>query len=345
MPKPPVFEGRKRATQPTGRRTVFQVLTGLMILAAPTWALLATAGGPAGAVPSRPSAPAAQPGTPANSPGKAAAPAATTTTPTTSGLVGAYGAAVTLQGAVVVQDWASARRSLDALKAIKTEVPRTSLERARVNAATPLITALDASITAKNARLANEQAYILANTLMWALDARSPMASATGGGGGAAAAPAAVHPSALLEHLRQASQAAAQAQVALIGHDPKAAKADLDAVREHLKGASASTTSPRLKGTIDSLDKQRWRVVAALANPSKAYRSGTYLSRGLMRTLRLEGRRAALTAPNPAGGGGGGRMRPLLQDVPVPTHAITPRRGPSKQVALEAVPYDKRDVR
>jgi hypothetical protein len=351
MPKQPDFDGQARVAPPAGRRTTVQVLTGLLLLALPTWALVAAAEAPAGAVPSRPStsqntAPA--PGMPANSPGQpagAAAPAPAAAQQ--AGLTAAYGMAVALQGAVVVQDWLAASRALDALKAIKTEAPRTALERRYLAAATPLMDGLDASIKARNARVANEQAYHLASSLMLALDARAPLASIGGGGGGQAPAAAPVKPSPALEHLRQASDEAAQAQVALINRDTKAAKTHLDAVREHFKGASAATSSPRLKGWIDGMDKQRWRVVAALADPLKAYRNGTILSRDLMRTLRWEGRRAARATGAPAGGGGGGRVKPkpVLQDVPVPTHANAPRRGPTKQMALETVPYDKRDLR
>lgn len=342
MPKHPVFEGRKRSAPPSGRRTAVQVLAGLVILALPTWAVVAAAEAPASAV-------AAQTGMPANSPGAAAASNGTTPQPASpqvaTGLTAAYGMAVTLQGAVVMQDWAAARRALDALKATKTEAPRTSLERARINAATPVMDALDASIKAQNYRLANEQAYTLARTLMLALDARGPLASA-GGGGGLAPVVAPARPSPAMEHLRQASEAAARAQVALIGRDAARAKTQLDAVREHLKGASAATSSPRLKGWISGMDKQRWRVVAALADPAKAYRNGAILSRDLMRTLRYEARVAVPAGPNPAGGGGGGRAKPkpMLQDVPPPTHANAPRRGPTKQMALETVPYDKRGI-
>jgi hypothetical protein len=345
MPKHPDFEGRKRLASPTGRRTTVQVLTGLMILALPTWALVAAAEAPASAVAAQP-APAPQNGMPANSPGTTPQPAAQPAAqPTGSGLTAAYGMAVALQGAVVTQDWAAARRALDALKATKTEAPRTALERSRINAATPVMDALDASIKAQNYRLANEQAYTLARTLMLALDARGPLASA-GGGGGQAPVVTPAKPSPALEHLRQASEAAAQAQVALIGHDAAKAKTQLDAVREHLKGASAATSSPRLKGWISGMDKQRWRVVAALADPAKAYRHGAILSRDLMRTLRYEGRVAAPAGATPAGGGGGGRTKPkpVLQDAPIPTHANAPRRGPGKQMAMETIPYDKRGV-
>jgi hypothetical protein len=254
---------------------------------------------------------------------------------------------VALQGAIVNRDWQAAARQLTALVGTRDKLA------VRGTTIPALIDGLNTSVKAQNVRTANEQAYRLATTLLTALDTRAPRA---GGGGGTATAVAIPTGAAVaLQMLRQASDAAAQVQISLLASDTKAAKTHLDTVRDRLAASAKASPSARYKATIAELDRRRWRVVATLGTPATAYQRGNLLAGGLMRTLRLEGRRIAaltpapkpaVTTPAPAGGGGGRvRPRPILQDAPPLRNATAPRRGPTKQVSLESIPYDKRDAR
>jgi hypothetical protein len=342
-----VLGEKHRSIVPVPRRTTLQVLAALLFIAVPTWALV-TSGAPFTAAASGVAA--------AGAATHAASASLNSQRPMVSnlpvserGLAEAFAAAVTLQGAVVVRDWTTAARELAVLKSVRTVAPKTRLERVRMAIITPLIDRLDATIKAQNQRLANEEAYRLATTLLATLDTHAPVG---GGGGMATGLPTTRHTMAV-DHIREAASSAAQVQIELLAHDPVAAKANLDQVREQLKAASSGTASPQLKSAIADLDKRRWRVVASLADVPRAYHNNTLLTRGLMRTMQLVGRRAAAipATPNipatgtqpgaaPRGGGGGGTL-PLLQDVPEPTHAGAPRNRRDKQVSKEATPYAK----
>ena len=166
---------------------------------------------------------------------------------------------------------------------------------------------------------------------------RTPLVTGGGGGGG----PAPEVPVASWQHLRLASQAAAQAQLALMNNDARAAKLHLDMVREQLKGATATTHNRPLLKPIADLDKRRWRTVAALATPQRAFANSTLLSRGLVRTLHLVGRYYAAipvsTTANVGGGGGGGGavLKPSVSNTRI-------HQRPQAVVAPDGVPYDKR---
>lgn len=346
MPKTPVLEGKQREPL-LSRPIVLRLALAAAVLALPTWALAtsaapvpvtqpvapakAGAGAPAGA--SQPTNARPAPAQPAH--------AAAAAQPS-EGLGVAYAHAVALQGAIVLRDWVEAARHLAALKSARTAEPTSRAQQQQLAAVTPLIDGLDMSIHARNARRANEQAYHLASTLMIAMNLG---AESAGGGGGFTPPAVPTHPYAALQHLRLASDAAAQSQVRLLAHDTAGAKRELDQVRDHLHNAYMQTHSRALRGAIADLDRRRWRVVASLNNPPRAYAYGAVLSRGMLHTMRLVGRTIVVppSTPQAPGGGGGGRPKPMMQDVPTPRHALNPHHRPDKQVSLETTPYGKRD--
>ena len=322
-------------------------------------------GGGGGALPSMPprtTATAAQPNevpaplrvpaatvlTPAAS-ATSAAPAATAAAATTAArsisalIEEAAASAAALHATIAVQDWALAgpqaiavRDALARLAEPGLRAPALREEAARLQRLTPL---LEQAIARRDAYRANDAAY---RTVYGLLDAITDQASArpTGGGGGAAAAPvtpasAPDVPPAVAE-LRAGYPAAMRAHAALLRGEPARAKAQLDAVRDHLQAALQRQPGAVFGKRLDNLNKARWRVVAALADPLRAQRMSVQLTRAYAEAVHAVGLAATQqTAAQSGGGGGRATLAPArLRAIQRPSREQT--RG------SEGIPYRKR---
>lgn len=259
----------------------------------------------------------------------------------------ATSAAATLHATIAVQDWALARTQAvtvrDQLARLAEPDLRSPGLRDRIVRLQKLGPAIDLAITRRDAFRANDAAY---RTVYGLLDAITFQAAASrpAGGGGGMSAPAPLTPAAApdvppaVAELRAGYPAAMKAHAALLRGEPEAAKAQLDAVREHLQTALKLQPGAVFGRRLDDLNKRRWRVIAALANPTRSQRMSVQLTRAYAEAVHAVGQ-VASAGTVAAPGGGGGTARSTI--TPARLRAIQ-RPNRERTRGDVAMPYDKR---